>query len=432
MSKPVAVLVAALGVVAIAFVAGLAVAGGGGDTTIVASPSTGADSERPSTTTGDGVDDEADGSGGGGQPDGASRPDDTIDADDAGGSEGADGVDGGGSEGADDGSDAGDDNDSHGANGSHGAAGQWVMVGDESATYADAVVSTEYWFFDPDDHNDPTWGRSRIGWLVECDSVGFAQVDPIVAPRAAQSAHLHEFFGNPDVTEHSTTQQLAEVALSQIACTDVNDKSGYWSPAVFQDGERLEADGFKAYYKSTTPDTVPMPLGLRMVAGDAGATANQSRQVGWWEQQRTNDLIPVEDLLNTRDASSMIERTDPSVSLVLRINFPNCWDGEHLDSPDHVSHMAYFDEGSKSCPATHPVKVPQLVTFTRYDAAGGAGFSLASGEWFTFHQDFWNAWSPDQLDELNDRCIVAEMNCRARRSPALERLGQVGESVPAR
>ena len=42
-----------------------------------------------------------------------------------------------------------------------------------------------------------------------------------------------------------------------------------------------------------------------------------------------------------------------------------CWDGKNLDSPDHTSHVSYPASGTFEsngpCPATHPVKLPQLM-----------------------------------------------------------------------
>ncbi|MFK8025099.1 MAG: DUF1996 domain-containing protein [Ilumatobacter sp.] len=314
----------------------------------------------------------------------------------------------------------------------HGDDGEWVTMGDESATYPDDQVPEKYFLFDPDWNPDPTWEETRIGWLVECESVKFDQIDPIVVPGPdMQSHHMHEFFGNGNVTSESTTQTFADTPLDDIECTDVNDKSAYWSPAVYQDGQRATANNFKAYYKSTTPDAVPMPFGLRMIAGDVNATGDQGELVGWFEVQRTSDLTPREDLTNTLGETQMISRPNDENNIVLRMNFPNCWDGVHLDSPDHQSHMAYFDEVSKTCPATHPVKIPQLTTFTQYDVDGGQGFRLSSGAWYTYHQDFWNAWSPAQMSDLNDACIVDQLNCRVRSSPALNTLGQYPEFIPS-
>lgn len=43
----------------------------------------------------------------------------------------------------------------------------------------------------------------------------------------------------------------------------------------------------------------------------------------------------------------------------------SCWDGINLDSSDHSSHVSYPETGTFEsngpCPATHPVKLPQLM-----------------------------------------------------------------------
>ena len=78
------------------------------------------------------------------------------------------------------------------------------------------------------------------------------------------------------------------------------------------------------------------------------------------------------------------------------ISFPDCWDGEHLDSPDHVAHMARSVGGA--CPDSHPVVMPQLLLAITYPVTGdGHDLSLASGSLITGHADFFNAWDEDKL-----------------------------------
>ena len=55
--------------------------------------------------------------------------------------------------------------------------------------------------------------------------------------------------------------------------------------------------------------------------------------------------------------------------------FPSCWDGKTLDSPDHKSHVAYADGSALAgdkCPATHPVRIPQVMYEIMYDTSGFA------------------------------------------------------------
>jgi len=51
--------------------------------------------------------------------------------------------------------------------------------------------------------------------------------------------------------------------------------------------------------------------------------------------------------------------------------FPSCWDGKNLDSPNHSSHVAYSPRGGTlagpECPASHPVRVPQVMYEMQWD-----------------------------------------------------------------
>ena len=51
--------------------------------------------------------------------------------------------------------------------------------------------------------------------------------------------------------------------------------------------------------------------------------------------------------------------------IMSNVRFPTCWDGKNLDSPNHQSHMSYPETGTFEsggpCPASHPVRVPQLM-----------------------------------------------------------------------
>jgi hypothetical protein len=54
-------------------------------------------------------------------------------------------------------------------------------------------------------------------------------------------------------------------------------------------------------------------------------------------------------------------------TMYLNTTFANkarCWDGKHLDSPNHQSHMYSTTIGgfqvTGACPSSHPVRVPQF------------------------------------------------------------------------
>jgi hypothetical protein len=89
--------------------------------------------------------------------------------------------------------------------------------------------------------------------------------------------------------------------------------------------------------------------------------------------------------------------------LELHVNFPDCWDGKHLDSADHKSHMAY--SRNYVCPASHPVKVPLIRLMIRYPITSGQDVRLASGSVLTGHGDFFNAWDERVLTKLVNQCF---------------------------
>jgi len=219
----------------------------------------------------------------------------------------------------------------------------WIRVEDENARFNSAPVSARY-----------NVSRHPVSsHRVRCESTHMAQVDPIVFPGRASAGHLHEFFGNSSVDENTTTQSLIDTPAADTTCTDKNDKSGYWTPVVYQNGRAVTATGFAAYFRTnpTGERTQPMPLGLRMIAGNAHGDGPDD-QSGQWEGSTVSNR------------SGQMVRANSEGTIIRRTFFPDCWDGEHLDSPDHRSHVAYSD--GNRCPRSHPVPIPMLRTWTFY------------------------------------------------------------------
>ena len=110
----------------------------------------------------------------------------------------------------------------------------------------------------------------------------------------------------------------------------------------------------------------------------------QGRRITFWSCGLVSGMGRSESVPTCPDARGAFLR--------LHIRFPECWDGRRLDSADHKSHMAYAMRNG--CPSTHPVEVPQITQIYRYPSRGGEGFSLVSGNEFSAHADFVNAWKP--------------------------------------
>jgi hypothetical protein len=105
-------------------------------------------------------------------------------------------------------------------------------------------------------------------------------------------------------------------------------------------------------------------------------------------------------------------RCSTKTQLELHVNFPECWDGKHLDSPNHRSHMAYAVAGA--CPAGYPVAVPAITLVYRYSATlvGRARtVILSSGGQYSGHADFINSWDEQALSDLVRTCLNAYAYC---------------------
>ena len=230
-----------------------------------------------------------------------------------------------------------------------------------------------------------------VEFIDSCRFTHAAAADPIALPGKPGASHFHTFVGNRTTNAFST---YASLRLGGTTCARTADRSAYWAPALYRGSKLILPTLATVYYRRFTLAPVhPFPKGLRMIAGDSGATSPQRMRVAFWD---CGFLSPVPH-------SAHILTCPRGESLHLNIVFPQCWDGRHLDSRDHKSHMAYMWKGR--CPASHPVPVPALATLFSYPIRGGKGLWLSSGGLYSGHADFINAWEPEALRELVDGCL---------------------------
>ena len=262
--------------------------------------------------------------------------------------------------------------------------------------------------------NDSDIGAFR----TVCDFSHMAFDDPIVYPGQPGRSHLHAFFGNTGIDANSTAESIARSGNSTCRGGTIN-RTGYWAPAVIdtRDGAPVKPDLLVVYYKTgyhgIAPKAVqPIPPGLRMIAGDSSASAPTP---GGHASFACVDP-------NTGGGPTMVElpSTCPAGSKLLAgVIFPQCWDGVHLDSPDHKSHMAYPISGG--CPATHPVPFPEIqlgIWYTVTDAAAVAHWRLASDNYdsnipggYSLHADWFNGWKPEVMESFIRNCDQASKDC---------------------
>jgi hypothetical protein len=267
-------------------------------------------------------------------------------------------------------------------------------------------------------------------FVVQCTLSHAEYDDPIVYPDDPGMSHLHTFFGNRLV---DADPDYGRVAGADTSCEQRKDTASYWAPALLDaTGQMVEPLGVTAYYRpgfGVDPATVePYPAGLMLIAGDRTSTEPQSTSIISWScgtsaiRENTPRQCPISETLR------------------LLVNFPDCWDGEHLGpeaagavttaTEDPTSSMGSMPHGhtggagagvdvtpfstyseSGSCPSSHPVPIPMLQLAIDYPPVDPEELSLASGSITTAHADFWNVWDQAKLEQEVELCLNADRVC---------------------
>jgi hypothetical protein len=234
-----------------------------------------------------------------------------------------------------------------------------------------------------------------VGWINVCGLSHRLHDDPIVHRGMPGMAHAHDFYGNRRTDAFSTGPSLSGASTT---CEMRGDTAAYWSPTAYLGGRALVPREVRFYYRTNTKPVKMIrafPNGLRIVAGDHEATHRQETSVISWNCDHDSD----------QDHPSACGRKLQAA----HVKFPDCWDGVHLDSRNHMSHMKYSDDGR--CPRSHPVPVPRLIMRITWPVHDGRGIRFSSGGWRTYHADFFNTWDRGKLHRLVRRCIHRSVDC---------------------
>ena len=244
--------------------------------------------------------------------------------------------------------------------------------------------------------------------------------DAIVYPGQKGASHLHTYFGNT-AADYTSTKASIETTGNSTCSGGTANRTGYWIPALIdtKDGTPLKPDSIMIYYKTgyIEGDYVkPFPAGLRMIAGDMKSSSSQPA-IYWFcttptgDAQTSHGAIPVD--------------CPVGYTITASINFPFCWDGVNLDSPDHKSHMSWNvwnnDTRKTQCPTTHPVELPMITENIKYkvtEAGATARWRLASDNYdktipggYSLHADWFNGWDPKVLETFVKNCLQANKDC---------------------
>ena len=317
-----------------------------------------------------------------------------------------------------------------------------------SGGYLPAAVPDKTFGFDEKLGLKVAWGNGRVpgtysenegAFRFTCGGnlpVGFD--DYVVYPGQPGASHLHQPWGSHEFDAFTTAKTLA--AEPQTNCNDTPyslNRSGYWQPALIHDsGEAVQPDLISVYYKrvrSVSPQCKP---GSDRYMGECVGLPNDIRFIFGWDMNNPTAPVQGASWYCTGGSGKHFDNLDDVFAsgcgagdtLVANTIAPQCWDGEHIDSPDHRSHMAwtsYGDWGYSKCPSTHPYVIPQqenkamwTVTADMIDAAGRSRIRLSSDDMVagfkpgqTLHADYAEKWDARAKAMWTEHCIEKGLSC---------------------
>lgn len=271
---------------------------------------------------------------------------------------------------------------------------------------------------------DDTESAFRIMWSAGPITAN----DPEVYANQQGVSHPHQFLGNTWLPYHPEANYALSRAHGSTTTGNILDprypenRSSYWMPALIDviDGYAIQPHG-NLYYKrywlgsrhcrtdSDVGQCTEIPHGLRMITCfNASDGTYDGCPISW----TGGDYVGPDMQTAINHAYSLGGMNAP---ILFSMQWPSCWDGIHVDTPNHRSHMA-FPQGDNSCPEAFPNRLAtislQIFYNINQDALDGH-WHLSSDEMLpnwtsakgsTGHMDYFEAWDPTTIHLMHTQC----------------------------
>ena len=233
-------------------------------------------------------------------------------------------------------------------------------------------------------------------------------------PIAMQTVPLQQYLGNSLTSDESTYQTLRTSGSGTSEGGPVN-RSAYWYEALLVGGQIAVPNSTALYYKrypSTSPripvgaSVAPLPIGLKMVSSNVQF---KGVRAGVDLCAYTTNFQSVLSLLKTGDQLFMV------------IDFPDLWDGQRIDSANHVDHMSTpvwnGNTGKFVAPAGYPCLIPTISLISQWTVVSGEDWTKAafSGP---VHGKYWEGWDTPTFRAIEANALEKMLNCNS---------GQIGD-----
>ena len=255
--------------------------------------------------------------------------------------------------------------------------------------------------------------------LIYCGYDHSAPNDPIVFAGKPGASHSHDFFGSRNIDADTTAASLQD---QPTTCSFKGDHTGYWVPSLRGPSGKLVAPtGMRVYYRGGDRDAEELrrfPPGVKHVQGNSKNT-NPSTYGATYRCNSgalTGPYIP--------------EKCANGSGFEASYYFPFCATGD----TENATHKTLVGT-TVPCPQPQ-LSVLQMQMIISYppEAVGGRLVSdelVGAKGGLTSHADFFDAWNPDALDMVIDRCIRANADCKVDEDGTVYRSGTNSVAIPA-